>query len=107
MRRRAPRSSRASPKRSRPRCRPGPICNSSWATAAAPLAISWPTSSGSAEGNLQDWRGYAETSAAAQRLNRLVTDALLSEGVRVVSLQPSASARCHDGELVEMAIDPW
>ena len=58
------------------------------------------------EGNLEDWRGYAETSAAAQRLNRLVTDALLAAGVRVVSLQPSASARCHDGELVEMAIDP-
>ncbi len=58
------------------------------------------------EGNLGDWRGYAETSAAAQRLNRLVADAFLSEGVHVVSLQPSASARCHDGELVEMAVDP-
>jgi isopentenyl phosphate kinase len=58
------------------------------------------------EGHLEDWRGYAETAAAAQRLNRLVTDALLSEGVRAVSLQPSASAKCHNGELVEMALDP-
>lgn len=58
------------------------------------------------QGNLEDWQGYAETGAAAQRLNRLVTDALLSEGVPVVSLQPSASAWCDDGELVEMAIDP-
>lgn len=58
------------------------------------------------EGNLTDWRGYAETGAAAQRLNRLVTDTLLSEGVRAVSLQPSASARCHDGNLVEMALGP-
>jgi len=58
------------------------------------------------EGNLEDWRGYAETSAAAQRLNRLVTDALLAEGVPVVSIQPSASALCHDGHLVQMAIDP-
>lgn len=58
------------------------------------------------EGGLEDWRGYAETSAAAQRLNRLVTDTLLAAGVPVVSLQPSASARCHDGELVHLAIDP-
>ncbi|GAG07514.1 unnamed protein product, partial [marine sediment metagenome] len=58
------------------------------------------------EGNLTDWHGYAETGAAAQRLNRLVTDALLAEGVPAVSLQPSASALCHNGELVEMALDP-
>jgi isopentenyl phosphate kinase len=58
------------------------------------------------QGGLQDWQGYVETSAAAQRLNRLVTDSLLTEGVPAVSLQPSASARCTDGELVEMALDP-
>jgi len=58
------------------------------------------------EGNLQDWLGYAETSSAAQRLNRLVTDSLLAEGVPVVSLQPSASARCTNGELISMAEDP-
>ncbi len=57
-------------------------------------------------GHLEDWRGYAETGAAAQRLNRLVTDALLAEGVRAVSLQPSASARCRGGELVELAVEP-
>ncbi len=45
------------------------------------------------------WRGYAETAAAAARLNRLVTDLLLEEGVPVVSFQPSASARCRKGEL--------
>jgi len=58
------------------------------------------------EGNLEDWRGYAETGAAAQRLNRIVTDAMLSEGIRAVSLQPSASACCHDGTLVGLAVDP-
>ena len=58
------------------------------------------------DGHLDDWRGYAETGASAQRLDRLVVDALLSEGVRVVSLQPSASARCRDGELMDMAVDP-
>jgi isopentenyl phosphate kinase len=58
------------------------------------------------KGNLDDWRGYAETAAAAQRLNRIVTDALLSAGVPVVSLQPSASARCVSGELVDLAVSP-
>lgn len=58
------------------------------------------------QGHPRDWRGYAETGAMAQRLNRLVTDALLAEGVRAVSLQPSASARCHQGELMELAIEP-
>lgn len=58
------------------------------------------------DGDLQDWRGYAEVGAGAQRLNRLVTDTMLAEGLRVVSLQPSASARCHDGELAEMAVEP-
>jgi isopentenyl phosphate kinase len=58
------------------------------------------------KGHLEDWRGYAETGAAAQRLNRLVTDALLKAGTPVVSVQPSASARCHSGELVELALDP-
>ena len=58
------------------------------------------------EGNLDDWRGYAETAATAQRLNRMVTDALVSAGVKVVSLQPSASAQCHDSDLVEMATAP-
>lgn len=58
------------------------------------------------EGPLDDWRGYAETGAAAQRLNRLVTDAMLSESVPAVTLQPSASARCHNGELADLCIDP-
>ena len=57
------------------------------------------------EGNLKDWRGYAETGASAQRLNRLVTDTLLAEGVCVVSVQPSASALCHRAELVEVGVD--
>ncbi len=54
------------------------------------------------EGGPPNWRGYAETGAAAARLNRLVTDIFLAEGVSVVSLQPSASAHCRDGELISM-----
>jgi isopentenyl phosphate kinase len=53
-----------------------------------------------------DWRGYAETGAAATRLNRIVTDTFLQEGVPVVSIQPSASARCRGGRLQEMAVRP-
>jgi len=52
------------------------------------------------------WQGYAETGAAAARLNRLVTDIFLAEGVPVVSIQPSASAHCWGGELVSMATEP-
>jgi isopentenyl phosphate kinase len=53
-----------------------------------------------------DWDGYALTSAAATRLNRVVTDAFLHAGVPVVSIQPSASARCREGELVALAVHP-
>ena len=42
------------------------------------------------------WRGYAEVAAAATRLNHIVTDTFLEAGVPVLSVQPSASARCHD-----------
>jgi isopentenyl phosphate kinase len=53
-----------------------------------------------------DWRGFAEVSAAAARLNRLVREALLAAGVPVLSLQPSASAICEDGRLCELAVEP-
>ncbi len=52
------------------------------------------------------WEGYAQTGAAATRLNRIVTDVFLETGVPVVSLQPSASARCQNGELTSLAIEP-
>jgi isopentenyl phosphate kinase len=53
-----------------------------------------------------DWRGFAEVAAVAARLNRIVTDTFLAAGVPVWSLQPSASARCRDGELVSLATIP-
>lgn len=56
-------------------------------------------------GEQDNWRAYAETGAAAARLNRIVNDVFLAEGVPVVSLQPSASARCRDGELVDLAVE--
>ncbi len=52
------------------------------------------------------WRGFAAVSAAAARLNQIVTDALLEAGVPVLSLQPSASARCRDGVLIHLETGP-
>lgn len=53
-----------------------------------------------------NWRAYAETGASAVRLTRRVTDIFLAEDVPVVALQPSASARCRDGALIELATAP-
>lgn len=54
----------------------------------------------------REWRGFAEVATAAARLNRLVTDTLRNAGVPAISLQPSASARCQDGRLTDLAIYP-
>ena len=48
----------------------------------------------------EGWRGFAEVSVVAARLNRIVADALHDAGVPVVSVPPSASAQCEDGRLV-------
>lgn len=53
-----------------------------------------------------DWWGYAETAAMAGRLNRLVTEMLLAQGIPALPLQPSASALCHDGRLVHLDVAP-
>lgn len=50
-----------------------------------------------------EWRGFAKVAASAAQLNRIVTDALLLAGVPAWSLQPSASAWCESGELVDLA----
>jgi isopentenyl phosphate kinase len=68
--------------------------------AAAPYGTQWGVRTPG------QWQGYAEVAAAAARLNRLVTDALLEAGVPVLSLQPSASARCRDGVLVHLETAP-
>lgn len=54
----------------------------------------------------QSWWGYAATGAAAAQLNRIVADAFLAVGVPVLTVQPSASALCRDGRLVEMNVHP-
>jgi isopentenyl phosphate kinase len=50
----------------------------------------------------EDWWGYAETGAVAAQLNCLVTDTFIRVGVPVVTIQPSASARCRGGELIAL-----
>lgn len=54
----------------------------------------------------ESWRGFAEVSVAAARLNRIVADALHEAGVPVISFCPSASARCMDGRLVYLDTAP-
>ncbi|MCW5849110.1 MAG: isopentenyl phosphate kinase family protein [Anaerolineae bacterium] len=53
-----------------------------------------------------NWRAYAEVGAAAGRLNRHMSDALLAAGIPAVSLQPSASAITEDGRIVQLALEP-
>lgn len=52
------------------------------------------------------WRGFAEVSAAASRLNAIVVNALLAAGVPALRLQPSASAICADGKIQALAVQP-
>lgn len=53
-----------------------------------------------------DWRGFGEVWAAAQRLNRIVLDALRGQGLPAMTFTPSASALAEDGRLVELAVAP-
>lgn len=53
-----------------------------------------------------EWRGFAEVATVAAELNYLVADNLAEVGLPVWRLQPSASAHCEDGILVELATEP-
>ncbi len=57
-------------------------------------------------GSSEDWIGFARVWAAAQRLNRLVVDALRACDLAVIAFPPSASALAQDGRIVDMAIEP-
>jgi len=50
----------------------------------------------------EDWHGFARVWHAAQRLNRLLMDALHQNGLPAVNFPPSASAVCEDGLLEEL-----
>lgn len=49
--------------------------------------------------SLEGWYGFAATGDAAARLNRLVTHALLNEGLPAWSLQPGVALRLADGRV--------
>ncbi|MBI3536871.1 MAG: uridylate kinase, partial [Chloroflexi bacterium] len=57
-------------------------------------------------GQRGNWRAYAQTGARASQLTRIVTDIFIAEGIPIVAMQPSASARCRDGQLIELATTP-
>jgi len=52
------------------------------------------------------WIGFAEVAASAARLNQIVTDTFIEARVPVISLPPSASARCVDGRLIYLDTRP-
>jgi isopentenyl phosphate kinase len=51
----------------------------------------------------EQWMGFAQVSAAAARLNRLVVESLLEANVPALTIQPSASAQCRDGTITHLA----
>jgi len=52
----------------------------------------------------KEWRGFASVWRSANRLNRLVVDALADAGNPVISFPPSASAVAVDGQLDSLAL---
>ncbi|MEM7331916.1 MAG: isopentenyl phosphate kinase [Chloroflexota bacterium] len=54
----------------------------------------------------EDWVGFTEVSVTASRLNKIVVEALQAAGVPALTLQPSASAVCQGGKIVQIADQP-
>lgn len=54
----------------------------------------------------EGWRGFAEVSVVAARLNHLVLEALAAADVPVFRVQPSASALCKNGRIIRMELAP-
>jgi isopentenyl phosphate kinase len=52
------------------------------------------------------WRGFARVALSASRLNALLWEALDGAGIPAFRIQPSSSAVCKGGKLVEMALGP-
>lgn len=53
-----------------------------------------------------EWVGFGRVWHAAQRLNRMVVDAMQSAGLAAVVFPPSASAITEDREMQHMAVEP-
>lgn len=52
----------------------------------------------------KEWRGFAAVWRSANRLNRVVVDALADAGNPVISFPPSASAVASDGQIESLAL---
>lgn len=52
----------------------------------------------------QQWCGFAEVATTAAHLNDLVSMTLQQCGLPVMSFPPSVSARCDDGQLIDMEL---
>lgn len=52
-----------------------------------------------------DWMGFARTAAAALRLNRIVVDELLANGIPALALQPSTTISSAAGQLTTWYTD--
>jgi len=57
-------------------------------------------------GTPEEWVGFAEVWAVANRLHRLVVDELRQAGLPAMGFPPSASAVAEDGALISLAIEP-
>ncbi len=53
-----------------------------------------------------DWHGFVEVGRVASKLNAIVRNQLVAEGLKAISLQPSASAICRDGGLIQFNMEP-
>ena len=53
-----------------------------------------------------DWSGFTQVWYAANKLNRIVIDALRSVGLAAISFPPSASAISSGGEIEKISIEP-
>ncbi|MFN2190601.1 MAG: isopentenyl phosphate kinase [Candidatus Promineifilaceae bacterium] len=54
----------------------------------------------------QEWKGFAEVSSAAARLNAILMRSLTNAGVPAITFQPSASALCADGAIQSLRAEP-
>jgi isopentenyl phosphate kinase len=63
---------------------------------------------GTAEGvrTAADWQGFTLVWAAADQLNRIVSDSLIAAGIPAVRIAPSSCAILEDGRLAEMPVAP-
>lgn len=56
--------------------------------------------------SVEDWAGFSQVWLHANRLNRIVIEALIEVELPVVSLPPSASTISSGAEIIDMSVEP-